>query len=380
MPIVIQSVSLEKYLLWLSSQNSPPILYLNKTPVALSSASPSVLISKYSSLRYPFIIRRNYSINSAAGKPISNLHNNPHLNQVCAKIIDLLSFLTPSVLDYTLDFLIKSRKSLIRELNLPTLFSNKLSPAFSASLPEGFSTLYSFKEVPGIYCISSKEGNASYVGSSLNIYKRCGNHFSYSTRLISRHPKFYPYVGKYGWNSMKLQILTFIPDYTKEFMKLNPSLQLNLRDYELLYLLTKYHLLVAEQFCIDTLQPTLNCDLLVNWGGQLNQGGTGFKHSEAEVLRRSLDLRGRSYSEHTKDLHHQNRVGTKATAETRAKLALTTQGVAVYAAQLETGQTISFKTKSEAATFFECSLRTISRRCQDGKPYAFRGVFYTFHC
>jgi hypothetical protein len=57
------------------------------------------------------------------------------------------------------------------------------------------------------------------------------------------------------------------------------------------------------------------------------------------------------------------------------KLALANQGVAICATQLETGQTISFKTKSEAAAFFECSQRTISRRCEDGKPYAFKGVF-----
>src|SRR6185437_11377394 len=145
------------------------------------------------------------------------------------------------------------------------------------------------------------------------------------------------------------------------FMNLNPSVQLHLRDHELLFLLTKYHLLIAEQFCIDILQPTLNCDLLVSWGGMLNKGATGYKHTEAETLKRSLDLRGRSYSEHTKDLHRQNRLGSKATEATKAKLALATQGEAVCATQLGTGQTISFKTKSEAATFFECSLRTISR-------------------
>jgi hypothetical protein len=51
----------------------------------------------------------------------------------------------PAVLEYALDFLIKSRRSLVRELNLPTLFSKNLPPAFSASLPEGFSSLYEFK-------------------------------------------------------------------------------------------------------------------------------------------------------------------------------------------------------------------------------------------
>jgi hypothetical protein len=116
--------------------------------------------------------------------------------------------------------------------------------------------------------------------------------------------------------------------------------------------LTKYHLLVVEQFSIDTLQPTLNHDLIVNWGGQPNKGGTGYKHSEAEVLRRSLDLKGRSYSELTNNLHRQNRLGVKATTETKTKIALNNQGVAVCATQLGTGQTLSFKTKSEAATFF----------------------------
>lgn len=113
-----------------------------------------------------------------------------------------------------------------------------------------------------------------------------------------------------------------MPDYTKEFMRMNPSLQLKKRDLELLFLLTKYHLLVAEQFSIDTLQPSLNCDLIVNWGGQSNKGGTGYKHSEAEVLRRSFDLRGRYFSELTRNLHRKNRLGTKE--ETRARLSFRT--------------------------------------------------------
>jgi hypothetical protein len=60
--------------------------------------------------------------------------------------------------------------------------------------------------------------------------------------------------------------------------------------------------------------------------------------------------------------------------ETRAKVALSTQGVAVLASHLETGESIPFTTQSEAAKFFECSLRTISRSCVYGQPYAFKGV------
>jgi hypothetical protein len=223
MPIVIESVSLESYLLWLSSQNSPLTSYSQK------------------SFKFPTLSKRFYSTSSSpenSASPstaYSNLHNNPHLDQICEKILNLLPMLTPAVLEYALDFLIKSRKNLVKELNLPSLFSKNLPPVFLASLPEGFSTLYSFKGFPGIYNISSKKGNFSYVGSSLDIYKRCGTHFSNSAKQVSKHPKFYFYVGKYGWNSMQVQVLTFVPNYTKEFMKMNPSLQLNLRDFELLF-------------------------------------------------------------------------------------------------------------------------------------------------
>lgn len=379
MPIVIQAVSLEQYLLWLSSQNSPPLLSFKGNRLAYNSALPFVLKSRPLSLmHFPLITSRSFSTNSATGGQNSNLKNNPHLDQVCIKIIELLPAISLVVLEFALDFLIQDRKSLVRKLNLSS-FKN-LFPVFSAPLPEGFSTLYTLKGESGIYCISSKKGSACYIGSSLDIYKRCGAHFSNSAKHISKHPKFYPYIGKHGWNSMIITILTLVPNYTKEFINLNPTVKLSLRDLELLFLLTKYHLLIAEQFCIDILQPSLNCDLLVNWGGMMNKGGTGYKHTEAESLRRSLDLRGRSYSELTKNLHRQNRLGIKATTEIKAKIALNNQGVAVCATQLGTGQTISFKTKSEAATFFECSLRTISRRCQDGKPYAFKGVYYSFHC
>jgi hypothetical protein len=156
------------------------------------------------------------------------------------------------------------------------------------------------------------------MGSSLDIYKRCGSHFTNSTKLVSKHPKFDSYIWKYGWNSMQVQVLTFVPNYTKEFMKMNPSLQLNLRDF--FCLLIKYHLLVAEQFSIDTFQPTLNCDLIVNWGGQPNKGGTGYKHSEAEILWRSLDLRGRSYSELTKYIHRQNLLVLKLLQKLKPRL------------------------------------------------------------
>jgi hypothetical protein len=95
MPIVIQSVSLEQYLLWLSSQNSPPLLPFKGSKVVLPSALPFVSVSKSSFMHFPLILRRNYSTNSAAGGRHSNLHNNPYLDKVCTKIIELLPVLSP---------------------------------------------------------------------------------------------------------------------------------------------------------------------------------------------------------------------------------------------------------------------------------------------
>lgn len=122
-----------------------------------SKFPPTLSFPLQNSFKFPTLLgKRSYSSSSSPKDSASprtadsNLHNNPHLDRVCAKIIELLPMLTPAVLEYALDFLIQNRRSLVRELNLPTLFSKHISPAFSASLPEGFSTLYSFKGVPGI--------------------------------------------------------------------------------------------------------------------------------------------------------------------------------------------------------------------------------------
>jgi len=73
-------------------------------------------------MRFPLISSRNYSTNSAAGGRHSNLHNNPYLDQVSSKIIELLPTLSPVVLEFALNFLMKNRRTkIIKELNLSSL-------------------------------------------------------------------------------------------------------------------------------------------------------------------------------------------------------------------------------------------------------------------
>jgi group I intron endonuclease len=153
-------------------------------------------------------------------------------------------------------------------------------------LPSGFSTLFALNDQPGIYFFRSSERESSYIGSTINLYARCRAHLSHSKNAITRHPKLYSFVNKYGWESMEVIILTLVEDHAKAFKLKYPHLDLTQQDSDLLFLLTKYELLVTEQFCIDKLQPTLNINLLVNWGGQPNKGATGYQVSEDQKLER----------------------------------------------------------------------------------------------
>jgi hypothetical protein len=63
---------------------------------------------------------------------------------------------------------------------------------------------------------------------------------------------------------MEVQILTLNINHEKEFMLKYPSFELN-KDYiNILFLLTKYELLLTEQYFINHLQPNLNIQYSIN--------------------------------------------------------------------------------------------------------------------
>jgi len=140
--------------------------------------------------------------------------------------------------------------------------------------------------------------------------------------------------------------------------------------------LSKYELLLTEQYFIDHLKPNLNVDLIVNWGGQPNKGSTGYTLSEEERELRSIKLRGREFSEFTKDLHKTNMTGTKLSDTTRMKMQDSYGGVAILSTQIDNGDQITYSTKSAAALALGCSIRTITRRCENGQSYYFKGKLY----
>ena len=319
-----------------------------------------------------------YSTNSSN---INNLDNNPYLDLIKFKIIETLSldYINESIKNYVISQIQKSKMEIINSYNLPSIINNSgINTCFSAPLPSGFSTLFNFNNQPGIYFFYSKNRKSSYIGSTVNLYERCRAHFSHSKNAITRHPKFYSFINLYGWESMEIIILTIVKDHEKEFKLKYPNFHLTEQNSALLFLLTKYELLITEQFCIDNLQPTLNINLLVNWGGQPNKGSTGYQVPEDEKLERSLNLRGREFSSFTKELHRKNMTGSTLSDETRTKMSQSRGGVKLLVTQVDSGEQIKFSTKSAAATFFQISVRTITRKCEDGKLFVFNNKSYVF--
>ena len=175
---------------------------------------------------------------------------------------------------------------------------------------------------------------------------------------------------------MEVQILALNINHKKEFLLKYPSFELKKEDINLLFLLTKYELLLTEQYFIDHLEPNLNIDLIVNWGGQPNKGSTGYTLSEEERELRSIKLRGREFSDFTKNLHKINMTGSKLSEETRLKMRVSHGGVAILCTNVENGEEILYSSKSEAALALECSIRTSTRRCEDKVTYKLKDKSY----
>jgi group I intron endonuclease len=309
---------------------------------------------------------------------LPNFDSNPYINQIKTKIKSFLS--NNSVKDdlssYIIERIDRDSSELVKELNLSKYLDENQDRIFTAPLPIGFTSLLPFNDQPGVYLFKSKNNLCSYIGSTMNLYIRCKNHYNNSINNKKKHPKLYNYVGKYNWDSMEIQVLALNINHEKQFMLNFPSFEFNREDIDLLFLLSKYELLLTEQYFIDHLNPNLNVDFIVNWGGQPNKGSTGYTFSEEERELRSIKLRGREYSEFTKDLHKTNMTGTKLSKDTRKKMQDSYGGVAILSTQMDNGNQITYSTKSAAALALKCSIRTVYRRCEDNAVYRFKGNSY----
>jgi hypothetical protein len=154
-----------------------------------------------------------------------NLSSNPFINQIKTKIKSFLSNnpVKHELFSYIMERIERDPSELVGELNLSKYLDKNQDRIFTAPLPTGFTTLFAFKDLPGIYLFKSKDNLYSYIGSTANLYIRCKNHYNNSINYKERHPKLYNNIAKYSWDSMEVQILALTINHEKQFMYNSPS-------------------------------------------------------------------------------------------------------------------------------------------------------------
>ena len=187
------------------------------------------------------------SISFCSSIPFStspNLDYNPYINQKKTKIKSFLSnnSVKNDLSSYIIERIDRDSSELVKELNLSKYLDNNKDSIYTAPLPVGFTSLFAFFGQPGIYLFKSKNNLCSYIGSTINLYVRCKNHYNTSINNKNKHPKLYNHVGKYNWDSMEVQILALNINHQKQFMLKFPSFEFNEEDIDLLFLLSKYEL------------------------------------------------------------------------------------------------------------------------------------------
>jgi group I intron endonuclease len=300
-----------------------------------------------------------------------NINTNPLINDFKKKIINNLSENThDSVFNsFVLNKLSMDRLEFIKTLGLTEILQNNKSLLFKNKAPDAFTKMYQYNKLPGIYWLYSiLPENSSYIGHTTNLYQRLTNHKNYALKEFKRHPKLYNYINKYGWEVMEIRVITLLSNSELLFRNLYPNYNLTDDQIKVLNQLTKYELLITEQYCIDILKPSLNLDLIVNVGGLTNKGASGYVVPEEELFKRSQNLMGRTFSEETIKLIKDKMTGRILSKETRDKMSLSSGGVKVYLYSSDYKSKVEYNTKSELASNLNISLRTLNRRLEDSKP------------
>lgn len=300
-----------------------------------------------------------------------NINTNPLINNFKEKIINKLTDNTyDSVFNsFVLNKLSMDRLEFIKSLELMDIIHNNKPLLFKSKALEAFTEMYQYNKLPGIYWLYSiLPDNSSYIGHTTNLYQRLINHKNYVSKESKRHPKLYNYINKYGWEVMEIRVITLLSNSELLFRNLYPNYNLTNDQIKVLNQLTKYELLITEQYCIDTLKPNLNLDLIVNVGGLTNKGASGYIVPENELFKRSQNLMGRTFSEETIKLIRNKMTGRTLSQETKDKMSLSNGGVKVYLYTFDYKSKKEYNSKSELASDLNISIRTLSRRLVDGKP------------
>lgn len=220
------------------------------------------------------------------------------------------------------------------------------------------------KKKAGVYLWTHKESGKRYVGSAVDLSKRLRDYFSQS--FLERFKTMYIYnaILTHNYSAFSLSILEYVEN--------------------------KELLIHREQFWIDEIDPEYN---ILKFAGS----SLGYKHTEEAIAKMSEAKKGENSLMFGKTGEKHPFFGKIHSEESKAKISLANSGkthlpgtiakisealsgennpmsknVFVYRFDPETKETIlykSFDTCIEAASYFNCSRRNISRYLDKNKLY-----------
>lgn len=106
-------------------------------------------------------------------------------------------------------------------------------------------------------------------------------------------------------------------------------------------LLNLYELTIAEQVYIDTIKPTLNESIYVNWSSY-NKVSTAYIKSKTSNDKLSMSFLNRTFDKSTIELHRKTRTGKFLSVETKQKIALSNKGKSVILVDINANKEIKF--------------------------------------
>jgi len=245
----------------------------------------------------------------------------------------------------------------------------------------------------GVYQWKHNDSDKIYIGSAVKLCKRLSRYYTKSYLNSNKTMHICNALLHHGHSSFSLSILEFIntsnlsKEDTRKLILLTEQKYLDLIFKEAKEINT-YNILPTADSRLGALHSKETKALISKAmteamtderKAKISKALTGQnnpmynKNHSTETLDK---MRGRLTSEFTKNLHKINRTGTIQSEETRLKMRISHGGVVIICSNIENREEIIYSSKSEAALALECSIRTVSRRCEDNAIYRFKGNSY----
>jgi len=239
-----------------------------------------------------------------------------------------------------------------------------------------------------------KESGKFYIGSAFDLSSRLKNYFNQSYLKDSKDNSYiYNALLHHSYSSFSLLILEFID--TSNLSKEDARKLVLLTEQKYLNLIFKEAKQINSYNLLSTADSRLGAQHSEETKALISKAMKEIMTDERRTLLskemagksnpmygknhsvKTLEkMRNKDISEDTKNLHRINRTGITFSKETRFKMQASYGGVVILCTNIESGEERIYPTKSAAALALECSIRTISRRCEDNTIYTFKDKSY----